>query len=95
MKSFFTPGCSPLRRISYSNSRYGAERNGLTQLTSAKNFSVAVVEFLPSPVFSLQGVKLTTEQFNAIFAFYDKVGDISFKGAIKKQQPNTKGVIIS
>lgn len=29
-----------------------------------------------------QGVKLTTEQFNAIFTYYDKVGDISFKVVI-------------
>jgi len=35
----------------------------------------------------LKGVKLTTEQFNAIFTFYDKVGDI----LINTHSPNTKG----
>lgn len=29
-----------------------------------------------------QGVKLTTEQFNAIFTYYDKVGDVLFKVVI-------------
>ena len=35
-----------------------------------------------NPILFLQGVKLTTEQFNAIFTFYDKVGDIVVKVVI-------------
>lgn len=31
----------------------------------------------------LQGVKLTSEQFNSIFNYYDKVGEILFKVVVK------------
>uniref|UniRef100_A0A3Q1FPY5 Calbindin 2a n=1 Tax=Acanthochromis polyacanthus TaxID=80966 RepID=A0A3Q1FPY5_9TELE len=60
-------------RLTHSNTQWKTPCSFLSQrlLPVQENF-----------LLKFQGVKLTSEQFNAIFTYYDKVGDILFKVGI-------------